>query len=264
MNKKRHILLVDNDENILRSLTRLLEDEGYHLEACDGGKEGLEKLWQETYGLVITDQRIVGMSGIEFLAKAKEVAPDTIRMVLSGFNDLRTTVDAINEGHIFRFLSKPWDDDQLLKSIDDAFSYYEMNEANKRLTEELKAANIELASNHAMAEEEVKRLRSLPEQIHFLKYSQAVLDHFPFDIILTNEQGCVLDCNDSAKEHFIHDNHEGVPLEKVTPKGFVIKDLVEVNSLLFLNELESISGNGFIRYKIREENSHFNFLIGKM
>jgi len=140
----RTILLVDDEPNILSALTRLLRPEGYDILRATSGDEGLALLAQNEIGVIIADQRMPEMTGVEFLRKARELSPDTLRIVLSGYTELNSVTDAINQGAIYKFLTKPWDDDLLRTQIKEAFLHYEAKRENARLTAKLKAANEEL------------------------------------------------------------------------------------------------------------------------
>ncbi|MDF1614523.1 EAL domain-containing protein [Desulfurivibrio dismutans] len=122
----RTILVVDDDPNILKALQRLLMDENYRVLIAADAPTGLEMLAINQVQVIISDQRMPGMSGIEFLRRVKDIYPDTVRMVLSGYADLETVVEAVNEGALYKFLAKPWKDELLLRHIREAFLYYEM------------------------------------------------------------------------------------------------------------------------------------------
>ena len=145
--KLRTLLLVD-EKNVASALNRLLRRDGYHILCAENGSEALELLNDYEVGVIISDQRMQGMTGIDFLARAKASYRDSIRIVLSGFNDPDTITDAINKGHIFKFIAKPWDDEQLRATVRDAFEYYELRQENRRLTEELQAANAFLTQSN--------------------------------------------------------------------------------------------------------------------
>lgn len=122
---ERTILLVDDEPSILSSLKRLLRREGYTILTAGSGSEGLELLAMHQAGVVISDARMPQMSGAEFLGKVREMHPDSIRIMLSGYTELKAVTDAVNKGELFKFLTKPWDDLELVESIRNAFLYYE-------------------------------------------------------------------------------------------------------------------------------------------
>ena len=122
----RTILLVDDDENVLSSLQRMLTLEGYNVLVAGSAMEGFEQLANNCVSLVISDQRMPGMSGTEFLSRVKMLYPSVIRIILSGHADLTTVTDAINHGAIYKLLSKPWDDDLIVAKIEEVFNEYQV------------------------------------------------------------------------------------------------------------------------------------------
>jgi diguanylate cyclase (GGDEF)-like protein/PAS domain S-box-containing protein len=120
------LLLVDDEAGILNALKRLLRREGYRILTTTDPAEGLQLLAMNDVQVVISDQRMPQMSGTEFLTRVKELHPNTIRMVLSGYTDLKSITDAINRGAIWRFLTKPWEDEALRKLVREAFREYDL------------------------------------------------------------------------------------------------------------------------------------------
>ncbi len=118
------LLIVDDEENILAALRRLLRREGYRVLTASSGKEGLDLLAVNRVQVIISDQRMPGMSGTEFLSIAKELYPDTIRMILSGYADLTAVTDSVNQGEVYKFMTKPWDDSSLRAIIREAFRVF--------------------------------------------------------------------------------------------------------------------------------------------
>lgn len=115
---KYTILLVDDEEYILRVLQRVLgEEKRFEMITATNGQEALEKIRHQAIDLVISDQRMPGMTGIELLTQIKQMYPDSVRIILSGFTDIDVLIGAINEGEVCRFLSKPWDNEELKKII---------------------------------------------------------------------------------------------------------------------------------------------------
>lgn len=130
------VLLVDDEENILKSLRRLLMDEEFDIETASSGEAGLEKLRTlENVGLIISDQRMPGMNGAEFLGRSREIAPHAQRMLLTGYSDINATIEAINKGGAGRYLSKPWDDDELIGAIRAALELYRQGFEKRRLND---------------------------------------------------------------------------------------------------------------------------------
>ena len=96
--------------------------------------------------MILSDQRMPGMTGVDFLRRTKALHPDTIRMTLSGFTDLQSIIDAVNGGAVYKFLTKPWDDDRLRGHVTQAFAQKEMADDNRRLQRELATATADQAS----------------------------------------------------------------------------------------------------------------------
>jgi len=115
------LLLLDDEENVLRSLVRLFRRDGYRILAAGNVRDAFDLLAINDVQVILSDQRMSDMSGTEFLGRVKMLYPDTIRLVLSGYTDLTTVTDAINRGSIYRFLTKPWNDDELREHIRQAF-----------------------------------------------------------------------------------------------------------------------------------------------
>jgi diguanylate cyclase (GGDEF)-like protein len=115
------LLIVDDEVNILNALRRLLRRENYNVLIADSPRAAFELLAQHRVQVIISDQRMPEMNGTEFLARVKQIYPDTVRIILSGYTDLASLTDAINRGAIYRFLVKPWNDDELRVQIREAF-----------------------------------------------------------------------------------------------------------------------------------------------
>ncbi|GFO56755.1 two-component system response regulator [Geomonas sp. Red276] len=146
------VLLVDDEENIVRAITRLLLDEESSLEvlSANSGPEGLKVLEAHPdVALILSDQRMPGMSGAEFLQKAREIAPEAVRMVLTGYADVTATIDAINKGGASRYLTKPWDDGLLLTSIREGVRQFRLIQENRELNALVEKQNRELAEWNA-------------------------------------------------------------------------------------------------------------------
>ena len=120
----RNLLVVDDEIGICNALTRLLRRDGYNILIARSGAEALDLLALHPIQVILSDQRMPGMSGTELLGKVKSLYPNTVRIILSGYTDLSVVTEAVNQGAVFRFLTKPWDDGQLRSQIRDAFVHY--------------------------------------------------------------------------------------------------------------------------------------------
>lgn len=144
-NPKDHtILFVDDEENILSSLYRLFRREGYNILTATSGKDGLKQFENNIISLVISDHRMPEMEGVDFLARVKEVSPDIIRIMLTGYADMKATIAAINKGEVSRYITKPWNDDELKILVRDNLERFALRKENNRLNEITQKQNLEL------------------------------------------------------------------------------------------------------------------------
>jgi DNA-binding NtrC family response regulator len=135
---ERVLLLLDDEPNVLASLRRLLRRTEFRVLATTSPKEAFELMAANPVGVVVCDQRMPEMTGTEFLRRVKELHPGAVRIVLSGYTDLNSVIDAVNRGAIYKFLTKPWEDDVLLTSLHDAFRLHEMERDNRVLSMQVK------------------------------------------------------------------------------------------------------------------------------
>lgn len=134
----REILFVDDEKNILNSLTRLFRNERYKIFTALSGEQGLKIIEENEISLVVSDQMMPGMTGLDFLAKIKDLSPDTIRIMLTGHADLNATIAAINKGEVYRFITKPWNEDELLLTIRQSLECRDLTLENKSLSRKIK------------------------------------------------------------------------------------------------------------------------------
>jgi diguanylate cyclase (GGDEF)-like protein/PAS domain S-box-containing protein len=129
---KRSILILDDEDNILSALNRLLRKDNLNIYTANNAEKAFEILAMHEIQVVLSDQRMPTMNGTEFLKIVKDLYPETIRMVLSGYTDLRSVTEAINSGAIYKFLTKPWNEQELRNEIKYAFLQHERNSAERR------------------------------------------------------------------------------------------------------------------------------------
>jgi response regulator RpfG family c-di-GMP phosphodiesterase len=130
------ILAVDDEPANLRMLERLLRS-NYRVITASSGEEALEVLRREEVALIITDQRMPGMTGTELLRESMKTNPNTIKIILTGYTDIEALIDAINTSRVYKFVSKPWDPVQLKQIIEGALYEYRLHLEQKRLLEGL-------------------------------------------------------------------------------------------------------------------------------
>lgn len=160
------LLLVDDEPNILSSLRRLLRPTGYRTLTAESGKAGLEILEREQIDLVISDMRMPEMDGARFLEEVRTRWPHVIRLLLTGYADISSTIAAINRGEVYRYISKPWNDNDLTLVIRDALENNRLRRENERLLALTKAQNEELKELNSGLENKVKQRTSEIEQIN--------------------------------------------------------------------------------------------------
>jgi two-component system probable response regulator PhcQ len=129
----RTVLIVDDEENILSALQRTLRRENYTLLTAGEPAEALEVLKHGQVDVVVSDHLMPNMSGLEFLKEVRALHPDVVRIMLTGHAEMSTAMEAINEGEIYRFLTKPWDDAELKVALHLAFDRLALERANRRL-----------------------------------------------------------------------------------------------------------------------------------
>jgi EAL domain-containing protein (putative c-di-GMP-specific phosphodiesterase class I)/FixJ family two-component response regulator len=206
---QRTLLLLDDEENILTALTRLLRRDGYKILKATSAAVAFDLLAEHPVGVIVSDQRMPEMSGTEFLRRVKQIYPGTVRLVLSGYTDLKSVTDAINEGAVYKFLTKPWDDDLLRANIQEAFQRYELAQDNQRLSDEMASINEEL--NRAKRELEKRVEQKTSEARHnvgVLQISQEMLEYLPVGVIGVGEDGLIAVANRKANELFEAGNRQ--------------------------------------------------------
>lgn len=166
---KLKLLLLDDEVDILKSLTRVLRRD-YDVVSFSSGAEALEYLASHSVPILLSDMRMPEMDGAEFLAKAKEINPQSMRILLTGYSDMDSTIRAVNEGGIHTYLSKPWDNAGLKLTIEKVAELYRLRQDNAKLMVELEGKNQQLAQwNQKLEETVTQRTKLLQETNHNLK-----------------------------------------------------------------------------------------------
>lgn len=170
------ILLVDDEPNILTSLKRLLRPMGLTVWTAENGTAGLEIFAREKIDIVISDMRMPEMSGVQFLQRVRERNPEAIRILLTGYADVSSTIDAINKGEIYRYISKPWDDREVLMIIHQVMDTKRLKEEKHRLEELVQQQNEELKQLNNGLEQKVQ------ERTQALQKAMSSLEKAHFDL----------------------------------------------------------------------------------
>ncbi len=191
MEEEVTILFVDDEQNVLNAIKRVFIDENYAVLGASSGSEGLALFDKHQIQVVVSDYRMPGMNGIEFLSEVNKRWPETVKIVLSGFADISTIVTAVNEGQIYKFIPKPWNDDDLKLTISNALDKHFLQRKNKELTAELQKKNGELTKlNQELKVLLEEKSANLQFRTEIVTTYQNILDAIPVGVIgvdLTND-----------------------------------------------------------------------------
>lgn len=138
------ILIVDDEPGVRSALKRALSDEGCTVHTAESGPEGLRILDREPVKVVLSDERMPDMAGSEFLGIVRDRHPYTVRIVLTGQANVESAMRAINSGEIYRYLTKPWDDNDLCLTVRSAFEKYDLEAENRRLLQTVKRQALDI------------------------------------------------------------------------------------------------------------------------
>jgi response regulator RpfG family c-di-GMP phosphodiesterase len=170
------VLCVDDEPNILKSLQRLLAGQGFELLLAQSGTAALQQLANRHVDLVMSDMKMPQMSGAEFLTEVARLYPATYRIILSGYADMESTLAAVNQGQIHRYLQKPWHQQDLLTALRDGLDKVALQQRNTELQQQLQLRNQQLEQFNQQLEQRVEERTSLLRQlIRQLQYSQQQL-----------------------------------------------------------------------------------------
>ena len=174
---RRHtILVVDDEPEIVRSMRELLRLD-YRVLTTTSAEEAMRLLEREEVHVVMTDQRMPGMTGVEFLRHIKGDHPDAIRLLVTGYADIHAVIEAINQGNVFRYITKPWDPDELLSIIREAVERYNLIVERKRLTADLQNKNRQLeAVNHELSDANRMKEAFIQVASHELRTPIAIME----------------------------------------------------------------------------------------
>ena len=156
MPNEHTVLFVDDEVNILKALQRLLRMEEMNVLSASRASEAMELLEKHPCQVVVTDQRMPEMSGVDLLAKVREHHPDIVRMMLTGYTEMNVAVEAINRGEIYRLITKPWNDDELRATIRQAFDHADLKAEIKRLNQITREQNFKLQDMNRNLEGKVR------------------------------------------------------------------------------------------------------------
>ena len=175
MSRRHTILVVDDELDVVKSVQDLLRYD-YKVLGATRARDALTLMAGNDVHVVMSDQRMPEMTGVEFLARARADYPDAVRLLFTGYADIRAVIDAINEGSVYRYITKPWDPDELQAIIREAVERYELLDERKRLLAELQSKNAELEkANQALREADRLKTAFIQVASHELRTPLAIL-----------------------------------------------------------------------------------------
>jgi putative nucleotidyltransferase with HDIG domain len=217
MRYQHTVLFVDDEVNILKALQRLLRSEEMNVLCASRASEALELLEKHRTQVVVTDQRMPEMSGVDFLSRVRERQPDVVRMMLTGYTEMKVAVDAINRGEIYRLITKPWNDDELRATLRQAFDHADLKSEIKRLNQVTREQNFKLQDMNRNLEGKVRdRTKQLAEKHQQLRTAYV-------QTIRTLSEA--VDAKDAYTRG--HSERVGVYASKIAREMSVPKDVIE-------------------------------------
>jgi two-component system NtrC family sensor kinase len=184
---------VDDEAPILHSLRRVFLDEPWETLFATSGEEGLRLVVSRDVSLVLADFRMPGMDGVEFLKRVNAARPECMRVVLSGYADITLIVAALNEGQIYKFLSKPWNDDELRHHVRRLLEHQRLDRENHRLNAELVDINRRLSRRADASSRSVERLERT------LEFARVAIESLPLPFVGIDGHGEILAANAEAR-----------------------------------------------------------------
>lgn len=233
------ILFVDDEENILAAFRRQLRKE-FNLETANSGPEALEALsLHGPFAVIVTDYRMPRMDGIEFLKQAQEICPDAVRIMLTGQADLNTAIEAVNNGNIFRFLTKPCPTEKLVSAVTRGLVQYRLVQAERDLLEKTLKMSVTLMTEllslaNPLAFSRALRVRQVIRQIN----SQMILNGaWEFEMAGTFSQiGCI-----SIPPEILRKVHDSIPLTPTEERIYTSHPSIGCRLLTHIHRLESVA-----------------------
>ncbi len=186
------LLLVDDEQPVLNALIRLLRKEPFRVLTAASADEALQILDKEEVQVVISDFRMPGKSGIELLREVKQRYPATVRCVMSGYANGHVIMDSINVGEVYRFLPKPWEDDDVIATVRECFRHHRHASGVEGPVAQIRAQYEELRAINELLERTVER------RAQTLQLSQDVLDKLPIPILAVGHDGTIVLANEAV------------------------------------------------------------------
>jgi response regulator RpfG family c-di-GMP phosphodiesterase len=243
------ILFVDDEENILLAFKRQLRKR-FDIETTNSGRDAIYLIQNETFSVIVSDLRMPVMDGIQFLTHAKEISPDSVRLLLTGHADLNTAINAINQGDIFRFLTKPCSSEILSDSLEAALEQYRLITAERDLLEKTLSKTVELMTDmlglsNPFAYGRAIRLKRIVKEI---SANMHLHNAWQFELAaMLSHIGCV-----ALPENLLEKVYSGKPLKKNEASMYNSHPIIGHRLLMNIPRLE------FIAEMVRDQQRDFS------
>ena len=233
------ILFVDDDSNLLASFQRQLRNQ-FTVDISPDGQQGLESIThQGPYATIVSDFRMPGMDGVQFLSRAREVAPDSVRMLLTGYADVQTAIEAVNEGNIFRLLTKPCPPDTLTKALTAGIKQYQLVTAERELLEKTLSGSIKVLSEvlSLVNPEAFGRAARITRYVRQIASKMGLSEVWQFETAaMLSQIGCII-----LQEETLKKIYRGVELTKEEEQLFNMHPSIASDLIAKIPRMEKIA-----------------------
>lgn len=212
------LLFVDDEEKVQLALKRLFFSDKYEIYTASSSQEALKIIKEVPVDLIISDQRMPEMTGVDFFIESMNIVPDAIRIILTGYADMDAAIGAINKGNVYKFIMKPWENDDIKLSVEKALEHYDLIIENKRLNEELKAWNKTLERKVIERTEELQE-----EKNKLLAFINTLREGFVF----CDEEGVIVHINHAAEKYFNIKLHDVIDKRLTDPAFAPVRESLE-------------------------------------
>ena len=243
MERRHSILIVDDELANLQKLKRTFLDD-YEVFEASAGEEALDLLRRRSVTAIITDQRMPGMNGVEFLRRSLDLCPDSVRIILTGYTEVEDLMDAINKGHVHQYITKPWEPFALRETVKRELESWELRKENERLSKELQKANESLSTENLKLKHEVEALQETGKKLIYRSRSMEELLRLLDRVVKTDSTVLIQGETGTGKElmaRYIHDQSTRMDQAFIPVNcGAIPPDLVE--SAFFGHKKGSFTG----------------------
>ena len=248
------ILFVDDDPNILAAFQRQLK-KYFSVHVALGGEEGLRAVSaSDPFAVIVSDLRMPGMDGIQFLSRVRQAAPDSVRMMLTGNADLSTAIDAVNQGNVFRFLTKPCEQQALINALSDGVRQYQLITAEREVLEETLRGSVKVLSEilHLLNPEAFGRASRITRFAREVASAMSVSDVWQIETAAALSQiGCVILPEEAVKKLYTGEQLTGEESQLFAMHPFIGSDLLahiprmKTIAKIIVNQEKNFDGSEF-------------------